>query len=104
MQTGLSASRQQRAIHDVNIDISLLWVAKRAWQSTNDLETELLPKVDRRCVGRNDKIELHCAKPEPARLPQTMFAHRAANSLSPRVRCNHERRISDMRAGTSLIR
>jgi hypothetical protein len=41
---------------------------KCAWQSSDDLEPELLPKADRRRIGRYDEIELHCAKADPARL------------------------------------
>jgi len=76
---------------------------KRAWQSADDPETKSLPKVNRRCVCRNDKVKLHCAKTKPARFAQTMFAHRAANSLPARVRCNHERGVRDVRSWASLI-
>src|SRR5207247_11455279 len=72
-QTGLSALRQQRAVHDVNINISFLKMAERARQSANDLETELLPKMDCRRVRRNHKIELHGAKAHSTGLAQTML-------------------------------
>jgi hypothetical protein len=77
---------------------------KRAWQSADDLETKLLPKVNRRCVCRNDKVKLHCAKTKPARFAQTMFAHRAANSLAAGIRRDHERGVRDVRSCADLIR
>src|SRR5437867_11521843 len=74
-QTGLSALRQQRAVHDVNIDISFLQMAERARQSANDLETELLPKMDCRRVRRNHTIDVHGAKAHSTHPAQTMLAH-----------------------------
>jgi hypothetical protein len=51
MQTRLSALRQQRAVHDINIHVSAFGMTKGAWQSADDLETELLPQTDRRFVS-----------------------------------------------------
>jgi len=76
---------------------------KGGWQSADDLETKLLPKVNRRCVCRNDKVKLHCAKTEPARFAQTMFAHRATDSLPARIRCDHERGVRHVRSCAGLI-
>ena len=59
---------KQRAVHDVNVDISFFRMLKCAWQSADDFETELFPKMDRRRVCRNDEIKLHGAKAELARL------------------------------------
>ncbi len=59
---------EDRAKHNVNIDISFLGMSKCARQSADNLETELLPKTDRGYVGRNDKIKLHCAK---AKVPRS---------------------------------
>jgi len=66
-QTRLSALRQQRAVHDINIHVSAFGMTKGAWQSADDLETELLPQTDRRFVSSNNKIKLHCPKTETAR-------------------------------------
>jgi hypothetical protein len=59
---------QKRTKHDVNIDISFFRVPKSAGQSANDLKAEMLPKVNRGGVRRNDKVELHRPKPKPTRL------------------------------------
>lgn len=66
-EKGLSVGFTQRAVHHINIDMTLFRVPKRTRQSANDLETELLPQTDRRFVGRNNKIELHRPKTEAAR-------------------------------------
>ncbi len=79
-------------------------MAKGARQSTDDLETELLPKVDRRCIGGDNKIELHCAEAKPARLAERMLSHLSPHSESARVFRNHISRISDVRAWSCLIR
>jgi hypothetical protein len=65
-QIRLSASRQQRAVHNINIHVSVFGMTKGTWQSANDLEPELLPQTDRRFVGRDNKIELHRPKTEAA--------------------------------------
>ena len=76
---------------------------KRARQSAHDLETKSFPKVNRRCVCRNDKIKLHRTIAKPARFAQTMFAHRATNSLPARIRRDHERGVRDVRSCAGLI-
>src|SRR6266568_513634 len=86
----------ERAEHDINIDIAPLRMPKRARQGANDLETELLPETNRRFVRRNDKVELYRAKSEPARFAQAMLAHAATNSLSARTWRYHERGVCDM--------
>ncbi len=78
-------------------------MVKRAWQSADDFETELLPKMDRRRVRRNDEIKLHGAKTHSARLIQTMLGHRTADPLPARTPCNHEGCIGDMRAAAGLV-
>ena len=93
----------QRAKHDINIDVSFFRMTKRPRQGADNLEPKLLPNVDGGCVRRNDKVKLHCAKTKPARFAQTMFAHRATNSLPARVRCNHERGVRHVRSWTGLI-
>src|SRR2546422_7790461 len=71
---------KQRAVHDVNIDISFFRMVKCAGQSADDFETDLLPKMGRRCVGRNHEIELHGAKTHSARLSQAMLGHPASDA------------------------
>ena len=90
------ARLQKRTKHDVNIDISLLRVPKSAWQSADNLKSESLPEANGCVVRRYNKVELHRPKPKPARLAQTMLAHRATNPLPARIRRDHERRIGDM--------
>src|SRR5947208_16105753 len=104
IETRLQLIFEDRAKHDVNIDISFLGMSKCARQSADNLETELLPKTDRGCVGRNDKIKLHCAKTKVSRFIQAMLGHGAANSLALRAARDHECRIGNMRTGTRLIR
>jgi len=88
----------------MNIDISHLGMSKRFWQSADDLETKPLPQSDCRFVSGHNKVELHCAKAEPERFFQAMFAHCAANPLSLRVRRNHECRVRHVRTRSQLIR
>ena len=98
------ARLQQRAKHDINIDISQFGMTKSARQSTDDLETELLPKVNRRCIGRDNKIELHRAEAKPTRLAERMLSHVSSHSQSARVLRDHKRGIRDVRAWSCLIR
>ncbi len=72
---------------------------KRARQGANDLETELVPEMNRRFVCRDDKIKLHGTESDPARFAQAMLAHAATDSLSARIQRDHERRVRDMRTG-----
>ena len=58
----------QRAKHDMNIDVSFFRMTKRSRQGADNLEPKLLPKVDGGCVRRDNKIELHRAKAEATRL------------------------------------
>jgi putative transposase len=75
----------QRTKHDVNIDVSFSRMPKSAGQSTNDLETQLLPEVNSRPVRRDHEIELHGAKAHSARLSQTMPGHSASDSRSANI-------------------
>src|SRR5437762_5405013 len=79
-------------------------MTKRAGQRPDNFETELLPKVDRRCISRDNKIELYCAKAKPTRLSETMLTHFSSHSQSARVSRDHEGGISHVRTGTGLIR
>jgi len=79
-------------------------MAKRARQSAGDLETKLVPKVDRGGVRRDNEIELHRAKPKSPRLAQTMLAHISAYLKSSRGWRNHERGVRNVRTGSGLIR
>ena len=79
-------------------------MAKSAGQHADGLETELLPKTNRRHVRRNHEIKLHRAKTEPPRFAQRMLRHGTTNPLSARTRGDHERRIRDMRAAARLVR
>ena len=65
-RSGVSSIINHQAKHDVNIDKAFLRVSKRARQRADNLETELLPQVHGRFVRRDDKVELHGAKTEPA--------------------------------------
>src|SRR5206468_2271488 len=76
---------------------------KRAGQSADDVEADLLPKTDGWRVRRNHEIELHGAKTHSARLGQTMLGHTASDSGALRIRCHHESGVGHMRAGTELI-
>src|SRR4029077_11439610 len=100
----LSVVFKQRAVHHVNIDIILFRVPKRTRQSADDFETELLPKTKCGFVSRNNEIELHRPKTESACFAQAMFAHRATNSLTTRIRSNHKRRVRNVRTAARLIR
>src|SRR5438552_9607331 len=95
---------KQRAVHHVNIDVSIFRMAKRAVQRADDLETELLPKTNRRNVRRNHEIKLYRAKTEPPRFAQTMLRHGTTDPLPARAGCDHERCIRDMRAAAGLVR
>jgi hypothetical protein len=79
-------------------------MSKCARQSADDLETKPLPQSDRRFVCGHNKVELHCAKTEPARFVQAMFAHCAANPLSLRIRRDHECRVRHVGTRSQLIR
>lgn len=79
-------------------------MAKCARQSPDDLEPELLPKVDRGCVRGNDKIELHRAKTKPTRLAEGMLSHLSSRSQSARVFRNHIGGVRNVRSGSGLIR
>src|SRR5436309_2807728 len=76
---------------------------KCARQSTDDFETELLPKMDGRCVRRNDEIKLHGAKTHSARLIQAMLGHFAAYSGALCIRSNHESGVGNVQAASSLV-
>src|SRR5439155_10141120 len=102
-QTGLSALRQQRAVHDVNINISFLRMAERARQSANDLETELLPKMDCRRVRRNHKIELHGAKAHSTGLAQTMLGDSSSDSRALCISRHYKGGVGDVRTAPSLV-
>ncbi len=102
-EKGLSVVFKQRAVHHVNIDITLFRVSKRTRQSADDFETELLPKTNCRFVCRDNEIKLHRAETEPARFAYTMFTHRATNSQTTRLRCNHERRVRNVRPAARLV-
>lgn len=62
-----SSAINEGAVHDENIDITFLRMPKRGGQRPNDVKAELFPQMNRRFVRRNDKVELHRAKTEPAR-------------------------------------
>ena len=94
---------QEGTKHDIDIDVARARMVKGIWQSADNLETKFLPKMDRRFIGRNDKIKLHRAKAEPAGLAQAMLTHFSSYPQPARVRRNHEWGISDMRTGTRLI-
>src|SRR5882762_3428069 len=103
-ETGLSVVFKQRAVHYVNIDIILFRVPKRTRQSADDFKTELLPQTNRGFVSRYNEIELHRAKTEAACFAQTMFAHRATDPVTTRLRSDHVCRIRNVRAATRLVR
>lgn len=94
---------KQRAVHDVNIDISFFRMPKCAGQSADDLETELLPEMDRSRVRGNHEIELHGAKTDSTRLAQTVLGHSVSHSGTLGVSCDHEGGVGDVRPGTRLI-
>src|SRR5262245_50898402 len=89
-------SRNQPAIHHVNVDVFVFRMAKSTGQTADDLETEVLPKTDRGHVRGNHKIELHRAKTEPARFAQAMLGHCATDPLPARICQNHERCVCDV--------
>jgi hypothetical protein len=91
-------------IHDVNINIPARRVPERARQCADNFHPEILPKLYRRFVGRDDEIELHRAEAEPARFLQTMFAQRATDPPPARTFRDNERGIGDVRATRGLIR
>ena len=55
---------------------------KSAGQSTDDLETEPLPEMDRRRVRGYNEVELHRTKTHSARLAQTMLSHCVPNTAA----------------------
>ena len=79
-------------------------MAKRARQSAGDLETKLVPKVDRGGVRRDNEIELHRAKSKSPRLAQTMLAHFSSHSKTARFWRDHESGVRNVRTGSGLIR
>src|SRR5262249_25616633 len=92
-----SASRQQRTKHDINIDISVFGMAKRAGKGADDFETELLPKMDRRGVRGHDEVKLNRPETKPTGLTKTMFGHSSPHSGALCVQCDHESHVRDMR-------
>jgi len=78
-------------------------MAESAWQFADDFKSQILPKAQRGSVGRDDKVELDGAKPEPPRFAQAMLAYVAADSFSARIQRDHECRVRDMRTGPALI-
>src|SRR5213593_4716944 len=98
----LAKRLQKRTVHNVNIDISFFRMAKRARQSAGDLETKLVPKVDRGGVRRDNEIELHGTKSKSPRLVQRVLAHLASHSKPTRIWRNHEGSVRDMRTGAGL--
>src|SRR5205809_3995120 len=95
-QTRLSASRQQREVHDVNIDESFFRMPKCARQSADNFETELIPKMDRSRVRGDHEIELHAVKTHSTRLAQTVFGHSPSHSGTLGVPCDHESGVGDV--------
>src|SRR5262249_23037646 len=75
MQTGLSASRDQGAMHNINVHVALFWMAESIGQFADGFKPELPPKADRGRIRGNHKIELHRAKTKPARFAQAMLGH-----------------------------
>src|ERR1051326_3661279 len=76
---------------------------KRAGQRADDFHAEFSPEFHRRFVGGDDKVELQCPKPQPARFAQTMLAHAASDPLPPRIRSNDEPGVCHVRAAAGLI-
>ena len=103
-QARLQLIFKQRAVHDVNIDVSVFRMPKCARQSADNLETELLPEMERSHIGGNHEIELHAAKTHSACLAQTVLGYSASHAGSLGVSCDHESGVGDVRPGTRLIR
>jgi hypothetical protein len=95
---------EQRAEHDVSIDVFFTWVVKCAGQGADDFEAELLPKTDCSRIRRDNEIELHGAKSESTRLGQAMLRHSASYSSTLGTSWDHESGVGDVRPGTRLIR
>jgi predicted metal-binding protein len=87
---------KQRAVHDVNIDVSFFRMPKCARQSADNFETKLIPKMDRSRVRGDHEIELHAAKTHSTRLAQTVFGHSASHSGTLGVPCDHESGVGDV--------
>src|SRR5437763_4827224 len=89
--------------HDVNIHQASGGMTKGARQPPDDFHSEVLPKFDRRFVGRDHKVELHCPKTDPLRFIQTMFSHRATNPLPASALCDDECCVRHVRAAAHLV-
>jgi len=72
-------------MHHVNVEVSCFGMVERAGQRAHDVEPKVLPQTDRRRVGGNHEVELHCAKTEPARFAQAMLGHCATDSPPARA-------------------
>jgi len=89
--------------HDIGVNESERFVTECAGQGSDDRKAELFPEFDCRCVGRDDKIELHRAKTGFFCFTETMISHEPSDSSTLLPRGDHKRRVRYMRAPTALI-
>src|SRR5215475_1691744 len=79
----------KRPVHDVEANVSVYRVAKRLRHRGEDLKAERAPQPDRRCIGFDDRIELH----RPVAVRACLFKDAAAQS--PACALAAPRRIDD---------
>ena len=78
-------------------------MAESARQRADDSKSKILPKAQRRFVGRDDEVELHRSKTQTLSFAQTMLSHRSPNALTLSCWRNHEAGIGDMRSQPGLV-
>ena len=62
--------RSERAVHDVQPDVAVQWVAKALWAGSEHGEAERLVEPHSVGVGLGDGIELHAPEALSPRLAQ----------------------------------
>src|SRR6185295_6491946 len=93
----------QKPVHYVEIDQSVLAMAKRFRYRTDDGEAHLLPQGHRVLIGADDRVELHGEKACPAGLVERMRAERTADAASAALGAHHVAGVGDVGAETRLI-
>ena len=94
----LSASLcSKRPVHDVEAHVSVCRVTKSLRHRGKDLKAEGAPQLDSRCIGFDDRIELHRPVTIRARLVQDTAAQGPAYALAAARRMNNKPGVGHVR-------
>jgi hypothetical protein len=87
----------KRPVHDVEANEPVCWVIERLRHRGKDPKAEGAPQPDRRCVGFDDRIELHRPVAVGACLFEDVAAQSPADPLAAPRRVHDKAGIGDVR-------